>query len=76
MGLCIDPTPETGEYSVEIRRESICIRGEDTYDGPKRHAFHVYPHECGQGTVELLIEDIPKIEAALVLAKEHLRQNR
>ncbi len=65
MGVLLDSTPEMGEYSVEIRRESFYLRGQDTYDGEKRHAIHVYPDSCGQGNVEILLEDIPKIRAAL-----------
>lgn len=65
MGMQLDPTPEMGEYSVEVRRESFYLQGEYTGDGQKRHAIHVYPDPCGQGNVEILIEDIPKIRAAL-----------
>lgn len=32
MGYCITSTPEMGEYSVEARRESFYLRGEDVYD--------------------------------------------
>jgi hypothetical protein len=33
MGLCLDPTPEMGEWTIEIRRESFWLRGptEDDY---------------------------------------------
>ena len=27
MGLCLDPTPEMGEWTVEVRRESFWLRG-------------------------------------------------
>lgn len=71
MGFVAEPTPEMGEYSVEVRRESFYLRGEDAYgksraDAP-RHGITVNPTpgEHGQGTVEILIEDIPKIRAAL-----------
>lgn len=77
MGFCPDSTPEMGEYSVEIRRESFYLRGEDSYDKPRRHAIELYPSandgHHGQGTVEILIEDIPKIRAALDLVERHKR---
>lgn len=73
MGMCLEPTPEMGEYSVEVRRESFYLRGEDTYEGERRHAFHLYPHPCGQGAVEILIEDIPKLRAALDQVEAHVR---
>ncbi len=46
MGFCVDPTPEMGEYSVEVRRESFYLRDDDQ-------------------SIEILIEDIPKIREAL-----------
>lgn len=73
MGMCLEPTPEMGEYTVEVRRESFCLRGEDTYEGPRRHAIHLYPNDCGQGTAEILIEDIPKIRAALDQVEKYRR---
>lgn len=72
MGMCLDPTPEMGEYSVEVRRESFYLQGENTFDGEKRHAIHTYPDACGQGNVEILIEDIPKIRAALDQVEQYL----
>lgn len=89
MGYCAQPTPEMGEYSVEVRRESFCIRGEDNFvrtgsrscppgcdvegehthavygNARQRHALTAYPNDSGQGSVEILIEDIPKLRAAL-----------
>jgi hypothetical protein len=71
MGLCLESTPEMGEYSVELRRESFYLHGEDTYDQERRHAIELYPSSNdgshSQGTIEILIEDIPKIRAALDL---------
>lgn len=65
-------TDEMGEYSAELRQESFYLRGEHTFDAnerrhvERRHAIHVYENgNSGQGTVEILIEDIPKIRAAL-----------
>ena len=78
MGMQLDSTPEMGEYEVEVRRESFYLRGEDTSDGAeKRHAPHVYPSPYPggkQGTVEFLIEDIPKLRAALDLVEDYLKR--
>lgn len=38
----------------------------------RRHAFWVYPNnDTGQGSVELLVEDIPKIRAMLEYAQRY-----
>ena len=72
MGMCLDSTPEMGEYSVEVRRESFYLRGASTYNTrPQRHAINVYDDGQGQGTAEILIEDISKIRAALDLIDEY-----
>lgn len=80
MGLCLDSTPEMGEYSVEVRRESFYLRGADTYERAQRHAIELYPSSQdgrhSQGTVEILIEDIPKIRAALDLVEQNVRGTR
>lgn len=73
MGCQLDPTPEMGEYSVEVRRESFYLQGDRTFDGEKRHAVTCYPDECGQGMIELLLEDIPKIRAALDQVEAYLK---
>lgn len=91
MGLIVGPTPEMGEYSVEVRSKSFVLGGEDNFvvnnsvpcpgkcdvvgehrhSGGgryerRRHAIEVYRHgDCGQGAVEILISDIPKIRAVL-----------
>jgi hypothetical protein len=67
MGYLARPTPQMGEYSVEVRRESFIIRGEDDYDSPRRHVLHLSPRRPGHrtGSAEILLEDIPKIRAAL-----------
>jgi hypothetical protein len=74
MGHILTETPEMGEYHSEVRRESFYISGEDNFVPkgmgggyePRRHAVTVYEHgDCGQGTAEFLIEDIPKIRAVL-----------
>jgi hypothetical protein len=75
MGFCPDSTPEMGEYSVEVRRESFYLRGASTYNvRPQRHAIHIYDDGQGQGTVEILTEDIPKIRAALDLVEKIARK--
>jgi hypothetical protein len=80
MGFCLEQTPEMGEYSVEVRRESFYLRGEDSYEQEKRHAIELYPSSQdgrhGQGTCEILIEDIPKIRACLDAVEKHLKDNR
>jgi hypothetical protein len=92
MGYLPEPTPEMGEYWVEVRRESFYLGGQDPYvpgdaipcpgqgctvigdhkhrgEGkymPVRHGITLYMSPNGrQGTAEILIEDIPKIRAAL-----------
>lgn len=74
MGLLIASTPGMGEYTVEVRRESFVISGEDSYDERRRHAIFCYPNKTGQGSVEILTEDIPKIRALLDLV-ERMRDN-
>jgi hypothetical protein len=63
MGLILESTPEMGEYAVEVRRESFYLHGEGGGDG--RHAIIVYPDTRNPdvGTVEILLEDIPKLRA-------------
>jgi hypothetical protein len=58
-----------GEYSVEVRSESFILRGEDSFDERRRHAFFVYQNPSGQGSMEGLLEDIPKIRVALSQAE-------
>lgn len=79
MGMCLDPTPEMGEYSVEVRRESFYLRGAYAYRETKQgvpHAIVVYPEMEPQsiyGSVELDLEDIPKIRAALDQVEQYLK---
>ena len=71
MGYCPDPSPDMGEYSIEVRNESFYLRGEQPKHVDSRHGIYLYlsTYESGekarQGTCEILIEDIPKIRAAL-----------
>ncbi len=77
MGFCIESTPEMGEYSVEVRSESFYLSGEDCYNGKRRHAIFIYPSSPNnreQGSVEILIEDIPKIRAALDVIEETIKK--
>ena len=73
MGMCLDSTPEMGEYSVEVRRESFYLRGEDSFHKTAVHGMQLYTNAHGQGTVEILIEDIPKIRAALDVVEAYLK---
>lgn len=74
MGLCLESTSEMGKYSVEVRRESFYLSGADSYNKRQRHAIDVYPGPHDQGSVEILIEDIPKIRACLDAVEKHLRK--
>lgn len=77
MGFLPEMPPEAGEYHVEVRRESFYLAGEDPHwwvheDALKpRHAISMYPQapdgstDIPIGTIEILIEDIPKIRACL-----------
>ncbi len=80
MGICLESTAEMGEYSVEVRRESFYLRGEDSYDRERRHAIELYPSSNdgrhGQGTAEILIEDIPKIRACLDAVEAYVKGQR
>jgi hypothetical protein len=90
MGFCVESTPEMGEYSVEVRSESFYLNGEynvlteeelesyqagETMYHKRRHGIVVYENgETGQGTTEILIEDIPKLRAALDEVERHLEK--
>lgn len=78
MGYVPQSTPNMGEYSVEVRSESFYLSGargrtmEERKSGV-RHGIELYPDpypDGRQGTVELLIEDIPKLRASLDLVEE------
>lgn len=78
MGFIPEPTLEMGEYTVEVRRESFYLRGAETKAGAERHAIWIYPDLRfeRQGMVEILIEDIPKIRAALDLVEKTVVERR
>lgn len=79
MGFCPNSTPEMGEYSIEVRSESFVLYGEDCYNGPRRHAIFLYPsspNNRAQGTIEILLEDIPKIRAALDLIENTIHTQK
>src|ERR1039458_10219245 len=91
MGFCMNSTPEMGEYEVEVRRESFYLRGEynghsdEDYERSKpekpyverRHGIGVCENgDTDQGTVEILLEDIPKVRAALDAIEQHLEEAR
>ena len=86
MGFIPDPTPEMGEYRVEVRRESFYIHGEDSFghnfksEPAPRHSIYVYrtsgpTNSTNIGVAEILIEDIPKIRAALDLVERRCYGN-
>lgn len=78
MGYIPQPTPAMGPYSVEVRRESFYLRGDSDADVDQRrqgtrHGIFLYPDpypDGRQGTVEILLEDIPKVRAALDLVEQ------
>lgn len=75
MGMILESTPAMGEYSVEVRRESFYLRGEDNYERDGRHAITVYEvADRRTGTVEILIEDISKIRASLDEVEKYLSE--
>lgn len=79
MGTILSQTHAMGEYSVEVRRESFYLRGEDTFAGEKTHAIYLYPNPYPngrQGTVEIPLEDIPKIRAALDAVESFLVRDK
>lgn len=62
----------------EVRDDEVKPRGQDWQYLPikRRHAIYHYsyaPH-INQGSVEILIEDIPKIRAALDLVEQHVEK--
>jgi hypothetical protein len=77
----------TGEFNFERVGDAPCPPG-CTVDGEhkhgewgyvkKRHSITMYPasDEVNQGTVEILVEDIPLIRAALDAAERYLREKR
>lgn len=86
MGMILETTPDMGEYSVEVRKESFYLSGENNAEiandelryVPRRHSVTVYPADetVNQGTIELLIEDIPKIRACLDNVERYLIDTR
>ncbi len=76
MGMMLDPTPEMGEYSVEVRSESFYLTGADSYNQTHiPHTIGVYPSGTSDsGTVEIEIADIPKIRTALDQVEEFLKK--
>ena len=77
MGYIPEPTPEMGQYRVEVRRESFYLLADD--EGAAELSLILYPDfgDPRTGTVELSLADLPKLRAALDLVEqvhqEHLR---
>jgi len=76
LGLILETSPEMGEYRVEVRRESFHLHGEGGEDD--RHAIIVYPDSLNPeiGTVEILLEDVPKLRACLDAIDRYQRKER
>jgi len=70
MGMQLEQTPAMGEYIAEVRRESFYLQGTG-----KRHTLTLYPDvdNTDTGVVEILIEDIPKIRAALDAVEQYVK---
>ena len=67
MGLCLEQTPEMGEFAVEVRRESFYLSG----------PMHLYNNDGmvgGTGTVELALSDIADIRACLDAVEHAIQQ--
>jgi hypothetical protein len=72
MGVQLETTPAMGEYMVEVRRESFYLQGAG------KHSIGVYPDvdDTGNGVIEILSADIPKIRAALDRVQHYLDSNK
>lgn len=74
MGYCAQPTPDMGDLSVEVRRESFVIHGDNgalpwVYPDP-------YAENGRRGSVEFPLGDIPKLRAILDQAERVAAGNR
>lgn len=61
----------------EMREDDFKPRGEGweyRFGITRRHAIHMYPDHCNQGSIELLIEDIPKIRAVLDAVEKYIKE--
>lgn len=80
MGAILQPTPEMGEYRVEIRRKSFYLHGDgdSRASGGDGHAITVYPDllDPDVGTIEVLLEDVPKLRACLDAIDSYLKEYR
>jgi len=73
MGYCISNTPGTGDFRVEVRRESFYIANSEP------SSFFVYNggHERENGAVvEFDLKDIPKIRACLDAVERYQKGER
>ncbi len=73
MGMCLDATPEMGDFLVEVRRESFYLQNTS-----KRKPITLYPDvdDSDTGVVELMIEDIPKLRAALDQVEQYVNSRK
>jgi hypothetical protein len=63
MGMILDPTPEMGDFSVEVRRESFYLNSQ---------SGHVIAYGGGS-QLEFDLVDIPAIRAALDQVEAYLK---
>lgn len=74
MGYLPNMPPDCGPYSVEIRRESFYLRGEDCYEAERGNGEYpehvIYTYGDRAGTIEILTADIPHVMACLRLVAE------
>lgn len=81
MGFILDTSaPEFGEYATEVRSESFYLHGETPKVAVEaaRHGIFLYPHYLNerQGSIELLLEDIPKLRAILDAVEAYVKEER
>lgn len=60
MGMCLDPTPDMGKLSTEVRSKSAKIYGDGLF----------YAED---GVFEFDLVDLPKVRAALDQIEQHLK---
>lgn len=63
MGMCLDPTPEMGELSTEVRSRSAKIYGDGLFSAE-------------DGVFEFDLVDLPKVRAALDQIEQYVNRKR
>lgn len=71
MGVILEPIAAMQPFHVEVRRESFYLYSYEPDD-----ALTLYPDagDGRSGTVEINIEDIPKLRAALDLVERYVKE--